>query len=105
MLLLHKAEAFLGRKNVKCRDAFDIKVLIDSGAELEGNLKFHLEDGSVSELQEDAEFIRQRIAAVTLKRCETELRQYLPEDVFQELAQQEFEPLRKSLEDLFSEWR
>ena len=45
LLLLHKAEAFLGRKNVKCRDAFDIKVLKDSGAELDGNLKFHLEDG------------------------------------------------------------
>jgi len=40
LLLLHKAEAFLGRKNVERRDAFDIKVLKDSGAELDGNLKF-----------------------------------------------------------------
>jgi len=33
-----------GANIVKCRDAFDIKVLKDSGAELYGNLKFHLED-------------------------------------------------------------
>lgn len=57
-----------------------------------------------SERLEDAEFIRQRIAALTAHRCEAELRQYLPEDVFQELALQEFQPLRDSLEDLFSEW-
>jgi hypothetical protein len=57
LLLLHKAEAFLGRKNVKCRDAFDIKVLKDSGAQLDGNLKFHLEDGVVSDRLEDPDFI------------------------------------------------
>jgi hypothetical protein len=104
LLLLHKAEAFLGRKNVKCRDAFDIKLLKDSGAELDGNLKFHLQDGVVSDRLEDPDFINQRIAAVTPKRCESELREYLPEDVYRQLAENEFEPLRQSLRDLFAEW-
>lgn len=104
LLLLHKAEAFLGRKNVKCRDAFDIKVLRDSGAELDGNLKFHLEDGVVSDRLEDPDFINQRIAEVTPKRCEAELREYLPEEVYRELAENEFESLRHSLRDLFAEW-
>lgn len=104
LLLLHKAEAFLGRKNVKCRDAFDIKVLKDSGAELDGNLKFHLEDGVVSDRLEDQDFINERIAAVTPKRCEAELREYLPEEVYRQLAGKEFEPLRQSLRDLFAEW-
>jgi hypothetical protein len=104
LLLLHKAEAFLGRKNVKCRDAFDIKILKDSGAELEGNLKFHLQDGVVSDRLEDPDFIKQRITAVTPKRCESELREYLPEDVYRQLAENKFEPLRQSLRDLFAEW-
>lgn len=104
LLLLHKAEAFLDRTNVKCRDAFDIKVLTDSGAKLDGNLKYHLEDGPVSERLEDPEFILKRINAVTPRYCETELRNYLPENIFQELARHEFEPLRQSLRDLFSEW-
>jgi hypothetical protein len=104
LLLLHKAEAFLGRKTVKCRDAFDIKVLQDSGAALDANLKFHLEDGAVSERLEDPDFIRQRISAVSPKRCEPELREYLPEEVFRRLAEKDFEPLRESLRDLFAEW-
>lgn len=104
LLLLHKAEAFLGRKNVKCRDAFDINMLRDSGAELNGNLKFHLQDGVVSDRLEDPDFIRQRIAAVTRKRCEAELQQYLPEEIYRQLAQNEFESLRESLRDLFAEW-
>jgi hypothetical protein len=103
LLLLHKAEAFLGRKNVKCGAAFDIKVLKDSGAEWEGNLKFRLEDGVVSAL-EDPDFINQRIAAVTPKRSEAELREYLPDEVYRMLAETEFEPLRQSLRDLFAEW-
>jgi hypothetical protein len=104
LLLLHKAEAFLGRKNVKCRDAFDIKVLRDSGAELDGNLKFHLLDGVVSDRLEDPGFINQRIAAVTPKRCASELQEYLPEEVYRQLEETEFESLRQSLRDLFAEW-
>ena len=104
LMLLHKAEAFLGRPAVKCRDAFDIKVLTDSGAKLGDNLKSHLEDGPVSERLEEAEFLRRRIEAVTAQRCEAELRSYLPEAVFQELARNDFEPLRAALWDLFSPW-
>lgn len=89
---------------MKCRDAFDIKVLKDSGAELDGNLKFHLENGVVSDRLEDPAFIDQRIAAVTTKRCAAELQQYLPEDVYRQLAEDEFEPLRQSLRELFAEW-
>ena len=104
LLLLHKAEAFLGRKSVKCRDAFDIKVLKDSGAELDGNLKFHLQDGVVSDRLEDPDFINQRIGAITPKRCESELREYLPQDVYRQLEENEFEPRQRCLRDLFAEW-
>jgi len=58
----------------------------------------------VSDRLEDPDFIKQRIAAVTPKRCESELREYLPEDVYRQLAENEFEPLRQSLRDLFAEW-
>ncbi|MGC2478437.1 MAG: hypothetical protein WA423_01350, partial [Candidatus Sulfotelmatobacter sp.] len=74
------------------------------GAELDENLKFHLEDGVVSDRLEDPNFINERIAAVTPKRCEAELREYLPEEVYRQLAGKEFEPLRQSLRDLFAEW-
>ena len=53
---------------------------------------------------EDPDFINQRIAAVTPKRCESELRECLPEDVYRQLAENEFEPLQQSLRDLFAEW-
>lgn len=104
LLLLHKAEAFLGRKNVKCRDAFDIKVLIDSGAELNDNLKSHLQDGPVAEQLEDLEFMRKRIESVTSARCTNELQPFLPEEVFDSLEEEGFESLRESLRSLFSEW-
>jgi Nucleotidyl transferase AbiEii toxin, Type IV TA system len=47
----------------------DLLVLKDSGAQLDGNLKFHLEDGVVSDRLEDPDFINQRITAVTPNRC------------------------------------
>jgi hypothetical protein len=43
-------------------------------------------------------------AAVTSKRCQAELQEYLPEDVYRQLAKNEFEPLRQSLRDVFGEW-
>jgi hypothetical protein len=104
LLLLYKAEAFLDRSNVKSRDAFDIKLLMDTGAELDDNLTVHLQDGPISERLEDPEFIRKRIDAINPKLCEAELRRYLPDEVFQELASQDFEPLRQALRNLFSEW-
>jgi hypothetical protein len=71
---------------------------------LDGNLRFHLDDGVVSDRLEDPAFIDQRIAAVTAKRCAAELQPYLPEDVYRQLAEDEFEPLRQSLRELFAEW-
>lgn len=61
LLLLHKAEAFLTRKKVKARDAFDIKLLSDSGGKLDDNLRIHLIDGPASDRLEDPEYIRERI--------------------------------------------
>src|ERR1039458_7692602 len=43
LLLLQKAEAFLLRRNVKARDAFDIHLLQHIGALLDTNLRAHLE--------------------------------------------------------------
>src|SRR5580692_7292257 len=43
-LLLHKAEAFLLRRNLKTRDAYDAMDLLTKGASLTGKLKNHLED-------------------------------------------------------------
>jgi Nucleotidyl transferase AbiEii toxin, Type IV TA system len=44
--LLQKAEAFLLRRIVKARDAYDIHVLLQKGAVLNPNLKAHLEDAT-----------------------------------------------------------
>jgi len=63
-----------------------------------------LQDGVVSDRLEDPDFINRRIAAVTPKPCAAELREYLPEEVYRQLAGKEFEPLRQSLRDLFAEW-
>ena len=43
-LLLQKAEAFLLRRVVKARDAYDIRFLLDRGATLNGHLHDHLAD-------------------------------------------------------------
>lgn len=47
-LLLQKAECFLLRKIVKARDAFDIRLLADSGASLNETLKNHFSDTLMS---------------------------------------------------------
>ena len=62
--LLFKAEAFLSRSVLKTRDAFDIKLLMDSGAVLNPNLKAHLTDGPAGDKLEDPDFISGRIAKV-----------------------------------------
>lgn len=43
-MLLHKAEAFLLRKSIKARDAYDAMDLIERGATLKGNLNSYLAD-------------------------------------------------------------
>lgn len=44
-LLFQKLETFLDRRSVKARDAFDIRFLVLRGAEIDGQLEAHLEDG------------------------------------------------------------
>jgi len=44
LLLLQKAEAFLLRRFVKARDAYDVRFLLDRNATLDGNLHDHLAD-------------------------------------------------------------
>jgi hypothetical protein len=102
--LLFKAEAFLKRPFLKARDAFDVKLLRDSGAGLGDNLKAHLRDGPAAERLEDLEFIARRIAQVNSRTCKPELQPYLPKDVYGELEKVDFEPLRQALRELFSEW-
>ena len=102
--LLFKAEAFLKRPFLKARDAFDIKLLRDSGAELDDNLKAHLADGPAAERLEDPEFIARRIDQVNSRTCKPELQPYLPKDIYDELELVDFEPLRQTLRQLFSEW-
>lgn len=102
--LLFKAEAFLKRRFLKARDAFDIKLLRDSGAKLDENLKAHLMDGAASELLEDPKFITSRIDQVNSRTCRPELQPYLPKDIYTELESTDFETLRETLRQLFAEW-
>jgi len=104
LLLLFKAETFLSRPFLKARDAFDIKLLRDSGASLDINLRAHLQDGSAAEKLEDAESIAKRIDRVNSKTCKAELEAYLPKALYQNLEKADFEPLRQALRELFSEW-
>jgi hypothetical protein len=102
--LLFKAEAFLKRPFLKTRDAFDIKLLCDSGATLDDNLKAHLADGPAADTLEDPDFIAERISRVNSKTCRPELQPYLPKDVYDELEKADFEPLRQALRELFADW-
>jgi len=102
-LLFQKCETFLERRIVKSRDAFDIDVLLSKGAQLGNNLKAHLHD--FMQMRElDADSIRNRIDRVDAKLCTAELRPVLPDALFTSLAQQDFKPLRSSLEFAFADW-
>ena len=85
LLLLQKAEAFLTRRALKIRDAYDLKLLLDSGAELNEHLIAHLSDGIASERLEDPGFIVDGIAAVNYQKCKAELEPVLPHEVYREL--------------------
>lgn len=102
--LLFKAEAFLKRPFLKTRDAFDIKLLCDSGATLDDNLKAHLADGPAADRLEDPDFIAERISRVNSKTCKPELQPYLPKELYDELEKADFEPLRQALRELFADW-
>lgn len=103
-LLFQKAESFLLRRNVKVRDVFDIKFLVEQGARLNDNLRAHLSDGRASEILEDSDQINARIAQVNTNRCKSELEPVLPPHIYQELATSNFEPLRAVLRVLFADW-
>jgi hypothetical protein len=102
--LLFKAEAFLKRPFLKTRDAFDIKLLSDSGAKLDDNLKAHLADGPAADRLEDPDFITERIGRINSKTCKPELQPYLPMAVYDELEKADFKPLRQALRHLFADW-
>jgi len=104
LALLFKAEAFLTRRRVKARDAFDIKLLLDSGAKLTEDLKIHLLDGPAADRMEDTHFRSARIEQVNARICEPELQPFLPEEIYRDLVKHDFQPLRDALITLFSEW-
>lgn len=102
-LLLQKAECFLLRRIVKTRDAFDIRLLRDSGAVLDHNLKSGLADTLIS-WEIEAEDILKRIKQVDVKRCTAELRPVLPPGIFEALARESFKPLRDVLYEHYADW-
>jgi len=102
-LLLQKAEAFVSRTQVKARDAYDIKLLLDAGAALTGELEDGLAD--ILAMRElDGEDIAARIEEMDTKKCEAQLRSVLPIEIYQPLEEAGFQPLRDSLLKLFQKW-
>lgn len=101
--LLQKAEAFLLRKIIKVRDAYDIKQLVGAGAVLDDILRSHLEDDlKWEEIQ--AEEISRRIEQIDARRCTAELATILPAPIFTQLQEEDFASLRKCVRQLFSDW-
>ncbi|SRR5216684_4104773 len=101
-LLLQKAEAFLQRRQIKARDAWDIHWLLSAGASLNEILRGHLSDSLRGEFGRDE--IRHRIQQLTLTRCRGELRPVLPPQVYEPLELAEFKPMIESVESLYAEW-
>ncbi len=102
-LLLQKAESFVSRSIMKTRDAFDIRLLLSRGAELDATLKSHLHD-TILWREVDGDQIKERIGKIDAKLCRAELRPVLPEDVYIELEREEFESLRAAVKSIFEEW-
>src|SRR5580700_2166782 len=102
-LLYQKCETFLNRRHLKARDAFDIHLLLSRGATLDNTLRPHLED-FIAMKEFDKEFIEERIQGVTAKLCTVELRPVLPLPLFEDLAKDDFESVRRSVRTVFSEW-
>lgn len=102
LLLLQKAEAFLLRRFVKARDAYDVRFLLDRNATLDGNLHDHLADLLLRNI--DGEYIADRIAKITNALCRAELKGFLPKNTYESLEKADFQPLRDGLSQLFGEW-
>jgi hypothetical protein len=103
LLLLQKAEAFLLRRAVKARDAYDIRLLRRIGATLNPNLQAHLQDTMLAN-EIDSDTISNRITRVDKNLCRVELKPILPAEVYTPLEGAEFEPLREALRELYGEW-
>jgi len=103
LLLLQKAEAFLLRRSVKARDAYDVHWLGERGAKLTPNLRALLDD-SIRMNEIDSEAIAARISKIDRKLCFLELKPILPADVYTALEDSGFERLRESLQELYREW-
>jgi len=103
LLLLQKAEAFLLRRTVKARDAYDTHLLRGLGATLGANLRAHLQDTVLAnEIGPDT--ISNRIERIDVNLCRLELKPILPPDVYSALEDVGFEPLRVALKELYEEW-
>jgi Nucleotidyl transferase AbiEii toxin, Type IV TA system len=102
-LLFQKCETFLGRRHVKTRDAFDIRLLLSHQAQLDNTLRPRLED-LIAMKELDRESMEARIEAVTAKLCTVELRPVLPLPLFEQLEKEGFEAIRQSLRTVFSGW-
>jgi hypothetical protein len=103
LLLLQKAEAFLLRRIVKARDAYDIHVLLQKGAVLSTNLRAHLED-AIHANEIDGAVISERLALIDLDLCSLELKPILPPEIYTPLEEREFGKLRDAVKKLFEEW-
>lgn len=103
LLLLQKAEAFLLRRAVKARDAYDTHLLKSLGARLSPNLRAHLQD-TVLANEIDSDTISNRIDRIDADLCLLELKPILPPDVYAALEDAGFEPLRDALKELYEEW-
>jgi hypothetical protein len=102
-LLFQKCKTFLDRRHIKCRDVFDIDVLLAKGAKLDDTLKAHLHD-FIQMRELDSESIQMRIRAVDPKLCTVELRTVLPDELFSKFAREDFNQLRHSLETVLGDW-
>jgi hypothetical protein len=101
--LLQKAEAFVFRPGVKVRDAYDIRLLMNSGALLNTRLQSHLSDAlAMREIGRNE--LMARIDQVTPKLCRAQLSDVLPTGQYHALDIADFEPLVSALRKLFQTW-
>ena len=70
---------------------------------LDKNLQAHLED-FIAMKEIDRESIESRIQDIDAKLCTVELRPVLPLAIFEELAKNEFETIRRSLLVVLAHW-
>lgn len=103
LLLLQKAEAFLLRKPLKIRDAFDIKTLMERGATLANGFRDHLDD-QMRWQEIEKEEIEGRIHQVDRRHCDAELKNIISQQIFDDLQNKDFRPLRDTLSQLFLDW-